>query len=61
LACLRDRGMSHAQAKEALETDVRDLALDLRARLAQDSGMKAFPGGRGKASAPGAGTDGNIV
>lgn len=59
LACLRDRGMSHAQAKEALETDVRDMQLDLRARLAQDSGIKAFPGG--KAPAPGAGTDGSHV
>ena len=56
LACLRERGMSHAQAEEAMETDVRDLQLDLRARLAQDSGVKAFPGG--KVPAPGAGTDG---
>src|SRR6266852_134692 len=60
LACLRERGMSHAQAKEALETDVRGVQLDLRARLAtQDSGPKAFPGG--KVSAPGAGTDGTHV
>jgi RNA polymerase sigma-70 factor, ECF subfamily len=59
LACLRERGMSHAQAKEALETDVRDVHLDLRARLAQDSGAKAFPGG--KVPAPGAGTDGTHV
>jgi RNA polymerase sigma-70 factor (ECF subfamily) len=59
LACLRDRGMSHAQATEALETDVRDIQLDLRARLAQDSGAKTFPGG--KVSAPGAGTDGSHV
>jgi len=59
LACLRDRGLSHAQAKEALETDVRDIRLDLRARLAQDSGPKAFPGR--KAPAPGAGTDGPHV
>lgn len=44
LACLRDRGMSHAQATEALETDVRDLQVDLRARLTQDSDVKAFPG-----------------
>jgi hypothetical protein len=51
--------MSHAQAKEALETDVRDVQLDLRARLAQDSGPKAFPGG--KVPAPGAGTDGTHV
>ena len=59
LACLRERGMSHAQAKEALETDVRDVQLDLRARLAQDSGAKAFPGG--KVSAQDAGTDGSLV
>jgi RNA polymerase sigma-70 factor (ECF subfamily) len=59
LACLRERGMSHAQAREALEGDVRDLNLDLRARLAQDSGIKAFPGGKGPA--PGPGGDGNHV
>jgi RNA polymerase sigma-70 factor (ECF subfamily) len=59
LAFLRERGMSHAQAKEALETDVRDLSLDLRTRLAQDSGIKTFPGG--KAPAPGRGTDGSHV
>jgi RNA polymerase sigma-70 factor (ECF subfamily) len=59
LACLRERGMSHAQATEAMETDVRDLQLDLRTRLAQDSGAKAFPGG--KVSAPGAGSDGSHV
>jgi RNA polymerase sigma-70 factor (ECF subfamily) len=55
LACLRERGMSHAQATEALDTDVRDLQLDIRARLTQESGAKAFPGG--KVPAPGA--DGN--
>jgi RNA polymerase sigma-70 factor (ECF subfamily) len=43
LAGLRTRGMSHAQAAEALETDVRDLGLNLRSRLTQDSGMKTFP------------------
>ncbi len=59
LACLRERGMSHAQAKEALETDVRDLQLDLRARLPQDSRAKTFPGR--KVHAPGAGTDGTHV
>ena len=42
LACLRERGMSHAQASEALETDVRDLQVDLRSRLAQDSSTQAF-------------------
>ena len=40
---LRTRGMSHAQATEALETDVRDLNVDLRSRLAQDSGSTTFP------------------
>ena len=46
LAGLRLQGMSHAQAAEALETDVRDLRLDLRSRLTQDSGAKTFPGGK---------------
>src|ERR687887_825898 len=32
---LRRRGMSHRQAEEALETDVRDLSLDVSGRLAQ--------------------------
>jgi RNA polymerase sigma-70 factor (ECF subfamily) len=53
LAGLRARGMSHAQATEALETDVRDLQLNLRSRLAQDSGAKTFP--EGKVPAQGAG------
>jgi RNA polymerase sigma-70 factor, ECF subfamily len=44
LAGLRMQGMSHAQATEALETDVRDLQLNLRSRLTQDSGAKPFPG-----------------
>jgi RNA polymerase sigma-70 factor (ECF subfamily) len=57
LACLRDRGMSYAQATEALETDVRDLQVDLRSRLMQDSPKTAFPGS--KVPAEGAGTDGN--
>ena len=49
LAGLRARGMSHAQAAEALETDVRDLRLNLRSRLTQDSDAKTFPEGRNKA------------
>jgi len=44
LAGLRMQGMSHPQATEALETDVRDLQVNLRSRLAQDSGAKPFPG-----------------
>jgi RNA polymerase sigma-70 factor, ECF subfamily len=43
LAGLRALGMSHAQATEALETDVRDMQLNLRSRLMQDSGAKTFP------------------
>jgi RNA polymerase sigma-70 factor, ECF subfamily len=44
LAALRLRGMSHAQASEALEADVRDLQLNLRSRLTQDSAAKTFHG-----------------
>ena len=44
LAGLRMQGMSHAQATEALATDVRDIQLNLRSRLTQDSGAKPFPG-----------------
>ncbi len=51
LAGLRTRGMSHAQAAEALETDVRDLQLNLRSRLVQDPGLKTFPGRAGKVPA----------
>lgn len=53
LAGLRAQGMSHAQAAEALETDVRDLRLNLRSRLTQDSGPQAFPGGKVSARHPG--------
>ncbi|MGA7684864.1 MAG: sigma-70 family RNA polymerase sigma factor [Terriglobales bacterium] len=50
LAGLREQGMSHAQATEALETDVRDFTLDLRSKLTQDSGSTTFP--RRKVPAP---------
>jgi RNA polymerase sigma-70 factor (ECF subfamily) len=39
---LREQGMSHAQATEALEADVRDITLDLRSRLMQDSAPTTF-------------------
>ena len=42
LAGLRDLGMSHAQAVEALETDVRDVNVNLRSSLAQDSDATTF-------------------
>ncbi len=42
LAGLGRRGLSRRQAEEALEVDVRDLTLNLRDRLAQDSSGDAF-------------------
>ncbi len=44
VAGLVRRGMSRGQAEEALEVDVRDLALDVRARLTQENQGIAFPG-----------------
>jgi hypothetical protein len=35
--------MSRRQAEEALETDVRDLAIDIRKQLTQDSSSTPFP------------------
>ena len=57
LAGLRERGMSHAQATEALDTDVRDVQVDLRQRLTQDSAAKSFS--IRKVSAKDAGGDGS--
>ena len=59
LAGLRMQGMSHAQAAEALETDVRDVQLNLRSRLMQDSEAKTFPGSSRKVPAQDPG-DGSI-
>jgi RNA polymerase sigma-70 factor (ECF subfamily) len=42
LAGLARRGMSRRQAEEAMEVDVRDLTLNLRDRLAQDSPAETF-------------------
>jgi RNA polymerase sigma-70 factor (ECF subfamily) len=42
VAALGRRGMSRRQAEEALEVDVRDLQLDIRRSLAQDSSPAAF-------------------
>jgi RNA polymerase sigma-70 factor (ECF subfamily) len=41
-AGLTRRGMSRRQAEEALETDVRDLQVDIRRNLAQESAPAAF-------------------
>lgn len=43
LAGLSRRGLSRRQAEEALQVDVRDLSLNLRDRLTQDSPANAFP------------------
>src|SRR6202158_747068 len=56
LAGLRTQGLSHAQASEALETDVRDLRLNLRSRLTPDSGAKTFPEGKVPAQDAGEGS-----
>src|SRR5215470_7882209 len=42
LARLGRRGMSRRQAEEALSVDVRDMTLNIRDRLAQDSAPAAF-------------------
>jgi RNA polymerase sigma-70 factor (ECF subfamily) len=51
LARLSKSGMSRRQAEESLEVDVRDVQLNLRQRLAQDSATSAFRR-RGKEGAP---------
>ncbi len=51
LAALGRRGMSRRQAEEALEVDVRDLSLNIRDRLTQDSSERAFPKKKVEASA----------
>lgn len=45
---LTARGMSRRQAQEALESDVRDVRVDVRSRLAQDSRTAAFLESKGK-------------
>ena len=42
LAHLTQQGMSRRQAEESLDVDVRDLQVDIRRSLAQDSGPEAF-------------------
>lgn len=46
LEALGRRGMSRRQAEEALDADVRDLAVDVRARLAQESPSPPFSVGK---------------
>jgi RNA polymerase sigma-70 factor, ECF subfamily len=42
LAGLTQQGMARRQAEEALDVDVRDLQVDIRRSLAQDSPVRAF-------------------
>jgi RNA polymerase sigma-70 factor (ECF subfamily) len=42
LAALGRRGMSRRQAQEAIDVDVRDLRVNIRSRLAQETGTPAF-------------------
>ena len=45
---LAARGMSRRQAQEALDTDVRDMRVDVRTRLAQDTTSPPFLGSKGR-------------
>jgi len=51
LAGLQQRGMSRRQAQEALEIDVRDLGLNLRSRLLQETSHPPFSNKKAEASA----------
>jgi len=52
LAALGRRGMSRRQAEEAMEVDVRDLQVDIRRRLAQETPSSAFSEKRVEARVP---------
>lgn len=52
IAALSKRGMSRRQAEEALETDVRDLQVDIRRSLAQEAPASAFSEKRVEARVP---------
>jgi RNA polymerase sigma-70 factor (ECF subfamily) len=51
LAGLVRRGMSRRQAEEALEVDIRDIRINIRNRLTQETNAEAFS--EGKAEVPG--------
>lgn len=51
MAALGRRGMSRRQAVEALEVDVRDLKVNIRSRLAQESSPQPFPEKKAEAQA----------
>ena len=52
VAALERKGMSRRQAEEAMEVDVRDLQVDIRDRLAQETAPQAFSDKKGEVPAP---------
>ena len=52
VAALEREGMSRRQAEEALEVDVRDLQVNIRGRLAQETASQAFSDKKGEVRAP---------
>ncbi len=52
VSALERKGMSRRQAEEALEVDVRDLQVNIRGRLAQETAPQAFSDKKGEVRAP---------
>ncbi len=52
LAALERKGMSRRQAEEALDVDVRDLSLNVRDRVAQETAPQSFSDKEGELRAP---------
>ena len=52
VVALERKGMSRRQAEEALQVDVRDLQLNIRGRLTQETGPPAFSDKKGEVRAP---------
>jgi RNA polymerase sigma-70 factor (ECF subfamily) len=55
LTSLVKKGMSRRQAEEALQVDVRDLSVNIRERMAQESSPAAFPDKKPEVRAPDSG------
>ncbi len=52
LTALERKGLSRRQAEEAMEVDVRDLRLNIRKRVAQETGPPPFSDKKGEVQAP---------
>jgi RNA polymerase sigma-70 factor, ECF subfamily len=52
MAALERKGMSRRQAEEALEVDVRDLRVNIRDRVAQETASQTFSDKKGEVRAP---------